>query len=143
LVCMFIIVISSSWIITFMKMTCPSLPLQNSFGLKSTFSKCSYCCLHSDFISLAYFFHPVTLSLCLSLPARYVSHRQQSFGSSLLIQTCCRSMSFDWRAKTINIYSYYWNIVIIPFILYLSIVVLESFLVLICFSAHLAFSWLC
>jgi hypothetical protein len=92
-------------------------------------------------------FHSFTFNLCLPLPMRYISHRQQLDGSWLLIQSSSL-VSFGCRIKTINIQNYYWKVGSNSWH-FVVFAVFNSSLLLICLSTHVmrfffpVFSWLC
>jgi hypothetical protein len=84
----FRMVITSSWAVPFTHMKWPSLSLLFCFEVFFVSCEYNYFCFLSGSICWNNFYHPFTLSLCLSWPVRCISYRQQMVGSCFLIQFC-------------------------------------------------------
>jgi hypothetical protein len=89
---MFTIVISTWRIVYFSNMKWFYLSFLINFEICFVRYEYSCSCLLSGSIYLEFFFHSFTLSLCLSLPLKCVSYRQQIVGSCFINQTISLSL---------------------------------------------------
>jgi hypothetical protein len=115
---MFTIVISSWWVVPFINMKWPSFSLLNNLDLKPALSYTSitYPVCFQDPFAWKIFFYPFTFCLCLSLPVKHVSCRQQ-MGRCHFFNMTYQSLSFDWRIKTMKFRVIIERYVVIPAIL--------------------------